>query len=109
MGLYEFFNDLLIQFDKEVTLPFKDCYNLDLAYAISIHSSQGSEYRGVIIPISLEHQFMLSRNLIYTAITRGKEKVILFGQENAFRNALKYVARDLRYTNLSHVLKDLRQ
>ena len=54
--------------------------NLELAYAISIHKSQGSEYSAVIIPITSEHSFMLTRSLIYTAITRGKSKVCLIGE-----------------------------
>ena len=81
--------------------------DLDLAYAISIHKSQGSEYPGVIIPVTREHSFMLSRNLLYTAITRGKQQVLMVGQSGSLKAALGRVMADKRYTNLSEVLKGI--
>jgi exodeoxyribonuclease V alpha subunit len=62
--------------------------SIDLAYATTIHKSQGSEYPVVIIPILNEASIMLQRNLIYTAITRAKEKVIIVGQKQAFFRAI---------------------
>ncbi len=96
--------DLLVCFDKDIRITYKDCFRLDLAYAISIHKSQGSEYPAVIVPVSLEHKFMLSRNLIYTAITRGKSKVFFVGQRRVLRDALSNTSKDLRHTNLAYQL-----
>ena len=75
--------------------------NLSLAYAITIHKSQGSEYPVVVLIVSNEHQFMLARNLIYTGITRGKELVIIIGQERAFSAATRRNNNTKRWTLLS--------
>ena len=90
--------------NKEVEFSSEQLMDLDLAYAISIHKSQGSEYPGVIIPVTREHSFMLSRNLLYTAITRGKQQVLMVGQSAALKLALNRVMADKRYTNLSQVM-----
>ena len=73
---------------------------IDLAYAITVHKSQGSEYANVVMPIVDDHRIMLTRKLIYTAITRGKQKVCLVGDKRIFKEALKKVYLNLRYTNL---------
>ena len=86
--------------NKEINYSLKDIYQVELAYAISIHKSQGSEYSHTILPISSEHEFMLSRNLIYTAVTRGKKKVILIGEFKAFEKGINDYIKDFRYTNL---------
>lgn len=71
-----------------------------LAYAISIHKSQGSEYPVVIIPLMKQHFVMLERNLIYTAVTRGKQKVYFLGQTDAYAMAVKNQKTLQRLTNL---------
>jgi len=71
-----------------------------LAYAISIHKSQGSEYPIVIIPLMKQHFVMLERNLVYTAVTRGKQKVYFLGQIDAFAMAVKNQKTQQRLTNL---------
>lgn len=78
----------------------KDVEDLDLAYAISIHKSQGSEYAAVIVPITSEHSFMLNRSLIYTAITRGKTKVCLIGERDVLKRTLRNSFKGFRYTGL---------
>ena len=94
-------NKIIVNFDnREVEYSGLNLYDLDLAYAISIHKSQGSEYSAVIIPINSEHIHMLSRNLLYTAITRGKKLVVLVGEKNIFENAINAFWKDTRYTNL---------
>ena len=100
-------DNYLVDFD-DVELDFSEVelLSLELAYAISIHKSQGSEYPGVIIPITSEHSFMLSRNLIYTAITRGKQQVILIGQKASLKQAIARVMKDRRYTGLKQILKN---
>ena len=99
--------DLIVEFDdREVYFTGLDPFDLDLAYAISIHKSQGSEYSSIIIPINSEHMHMLSRNLLYTGITRGKKQVVIIGEENTFRSAINAFWKDSRYTNLVSILKD---
>ena len=91
---------------KEVEFTSENRDKLDLAYAITIHKSQGSEYRAVVIPVSSNHIHMLTRKLLYTGITRGKEMVCLVGEKQAFKTALQIYRQDFRYTNLSYELRD---
>ena len=98
-------NSFIVEFDgKEIEFPEVEVEKLELAYAISIHKSQGSEYPAVIIPITSEHSFMLSRNLIYTAITRGRQQVILVGQISKLKDAISKVMKDRRHTGLKALL-----
>ena len=91
----------LIQFDnQEVEFEKSDFLDLQLAYSISVHKSQGSEYPLVIIPILKQHFMLLQKNLIYTAITRGKEKVILVGDSTAYAMAIKNTQSTDRKTHL---------
>lgn len=76
-------------YDRIVEYEYGDLEELVLAYAISIHKSQGSEYPAVIIPIFMQHFTLLQRNLIYTAITRAKKLCILIGQPKAIAMAIK--------------------
>ncbi len=82
--------------DKKVTYNFDELHELSLAYAISVHKSQGSEYPAVIMPITTRHYIMLQRNLLYTAVTRGQKLVILVGTKKALMIALKNNKTDLR-------------
>jgi exodeoxyribonuclease V alpha subunit len=74
--------------------------DLGLAYAISIHKSQGSEYPVVVVPLLKAHFMMLQRNLLYTAITRGRKKVIVVGDPTAYAMAVKYFTTRERFTHL---------
>jgi exodeoxyribonuclease V alpha subunit len=94
---------LYIMFDKMVKYPFSSISNLTLGYAISIHKAQGSEFKNVIIPISQAFRLMLRKKLVYTAITRAKEKVILIGNQMALNNAL-YQEDKVRQTTLARML-----
>ena len=89
---------------KEIDFSTKDAFDLQLAYAITIHLSQGSDYKGVIITCSSEHKFMLRRNLIYTALTRAKDKALLVGEESSLNEGIQKLP-DLRYTNLIETLQ----
>ena len=74
--------------------------DLSLAYAISIHKSQGSEYPVVILPLMKQHFMMLQRNLIYTGITRGKKEVFLIGEPEAYAMAVRNAKSNIRRSNL---------
>ena len=78
---------------------------VQLAYALSIHKSQGSEYPVVLLPLMKQHFIMLQRNLLYTAITRAKEKLFLIGSRDAYSIAVKNNKTDVRRTHLIERLK----
>lgn len=91
-----------IDFDgRVVSYQRNELDQLTLAYAVSIHKSQGSEYPAVVIPVLTEHWVMLSRNLLYTAVTRGKQLVILVGQRKALKQTIRQVDAHRRFTTLS--------
>ena len=81
--------------------------NLALAYAISIHKSQGSEYPVVIVPLLKAHFMMLQRNLLYTAITRGRRKVFIVGEPAAYAMAVRNRESKMRVTHLREKLAGL--
>lgn len=90
--------------DREVTYEFSEIDELVLAYALSIHKSQGSEYLATIIPIFTSHFALLQRNLLYTAITRAKKLCILIGQPKAIAMAIKNNKGVIRKTFLKEFL-----
>ncbi|KPJ67231.1 MAG: recombinase RecD [Coxiella sp. DG_40] len=92
---------LKINFDgRLVDYEFSELDEISLAYATSIHKSQGSEYPVVVIPLAMQHYVMLARNLIYTAVTRGKQLVIIIGQPKALAIAVRNNKTNKRITNL---------
>ncbi len=100
---------LIIQFDdgKLVTYEMNELDEILHAYAISIHKSQGSEYKAVIIPLHTQHYIMLKRNLLYTAVTRGKKLVIIIGSRKALDISIKNSDVLSRYTLLSQRLVNI--
>ena len=93
---------VLIKFeDRVVSYEWSDLDELVLAYAISIHKSQGSEYPAVVVPLLSQHYIMLQRNLLYTAITRAKRLVVLVGSKRAVAIAVRNNKVQRRYTNLA--------
>ncbi len=78
---------------------------VSLAYATSIHKSQGSEYPAVVVPLAMQHYMLLERNLLYTAVTRGKKLVVVIGQTKALAMAVKRLGSVKRLTNLQHRLQ----
>ena len=83
-------SELTVDFDgREVIYGFAELDELVLAYATTIHKSQGSEYPAVVIPLTTQHYVMLQRNLVYTGVTRGKRLVVLVGQRKALAIAVK--------------------
>lgn len=93
--------EVIISFDgRDVTYDYADLNEINLAYAISIHKSQGSEYPVVILPLYLQHYIMLSRNLVYTGLTRAKKLAIVIGSSKAIAIAVKHNNERQRYTRL---------
>ena len=93
--------ELHVDFDgREVTYGFGELYELVLAYATTVHKSQGSEYPAVVIPLSTQHYPMLQRNLVYTGVTRGKRLVVLVGQRKALAIAVKGARARRRWSKL---------
>lgn len=87
--------------DRVVDYPFKILDELELAYAVTIHKSQGSEYPAVIIPLLSGPRPLMNKNLIYTAITRAKNCVVIVGDENVFNEMCKNQSQTKRYSSLS--------
>jgi exodeoxyribonuclease V alpha subunit len=92
--------------ETRVKLDVKDFDNLNLAYAVSIHKSQGSEYKIVILPMFKSYSIMLKRKLIYTAVTRAKEKLVIIGDIDAFYQGLYEIEKN-RQTSLSSRLNPI--
>jgi exodeoxyribonuclease V alpha subunit len=92
---------MTIAFDgRPVIYAFGELDQIVLAYATTIHKSQGSEYPAVVIPVTTQHYMMLQRNLLYTGVTRGKRLVILLGQKKAVAIAVKNVSGRRRWSKL---------
>jgi exodeoxyribonuclease V alpha subunit len=93
--------------DKTIDYDFTELEELSLAYAITVHKSQGSEYPAVIVPILTQHFAMLQRNLLYTAITRGEKLVVLIGTPKALTIAIDNDRPRQRASSLAHRLQTL--
>ncbi|MFO0573437.1 MAG: AAA family ATPase [Polyangia bacterium] len=93
--------------DREARYDSEALEQLELAYAVSVHKSQGSEYQAVVVPLMLQHYPLLRRNLLYTAVTRGKKLVVLVANARALRRAVSEVGDLQRYTRLSLRLRDI--
>jgi exodeoxyribonuclease V alpha subunit len=93
--------ELAVNYDgREVIYEFGELDEISLAYAITIHKSQGSEFPAIVIPIATQQYLMLQRNLIYTGITRGKKLVLLIGQKKALSMAIRNNQSARRFTGL---------
>lgn len=93
--------ELAIEFDGRMVLyPLGELDQVTLAYATTIHKSQGSEYPAVVIPVAMAHYMMLKRNLIYTGITRGKRLVVIVGQKRALTMAVRTSDEGRRWSKL---------
>lgn len=107
-GVDEETQDVRIAFDdRVVAYPVDDLDDVGLAYAATVHKSQGSEYRAVVIPLLSQHYLMLQRNVLYTAVTRGKELVVLVGEPRALRRAMQNTEHTRRHTRLAERLRAL--
>jgi exodeoxyribonuclease V alpha subunit len=88
------FDDRLVKYD------YGELDEVSLAYAVSIHKSQGSEFPAVVIPLAMQHYMLLQRNLIYTGITRGKRLLVLVGQRKPLGIAVRNDRPQRRYSGL---------
>ena len=104
-----FSETLTVEYEERrmVEYPFKELDQLDLAYAITIHKSQGSEYPAVIIPLLTGPRMLMNRTLLYTAVTRARKCVTLVGDEKAFYNMEANVNEQKRYSGLRDRLEEL--
>ena len=90
---------------REIVYEFGELDELALAYAITIHKSQGSEFPAVVIPLAMQHYLLLQRNLVYTGVTRGKRLVVLVGQPKALGLAVRNNRTERRFSGLLARLK----
>lgn len=105
-GINQEEQEVVIKFyGNEVIYEYADLDQITLAYATTIHKSQGSEYPAIIVPITMQSYLMLKRSLIYTAVTRGKKLVIVIGQKKALAMAIKDAKSSNRYSKLKDWLQ----
>jgi exodeoxyribonuclease V alpha subunit len=99
--------ELSIRFDDRlVTYDFGELDEVSLAYAVTIHKSQGSEFPAVVMPVAMQHYMLLQRNLIYTGITRAKQLLVVVGQKKAMGLAVRNDQSRKRYSGLLGSLKE---
>lgn len=112
MGIIKEINDfaetMTVEFDegRKVEYSFKLLDELELAYAITIHKSQGSEYPAVVIPLLSGPSMLMNRNLLYTAVTRARKCVTLVGNEKTFFQMIHNISQQKRYSGLCERLKE---
>ena len=104
----EFAETMTISFDegRMVEYPFKQLEELELAYAVTIHKSQGSEYPAVVIPLLSGPRMLLNRNLLYTAVTRAKKCVTIVGDDKTFNEMIQNNSQQRRYSGLESRLRE---
>ena len=96
-------DEITVLFDgREVPYAFYELDELVLAYAVSVHKSQGSEYPAVVVPVLTQHYMLLQRNLIYTAVTRGRDLVVMVGTRKALAIGVNNDKTKKRFTNLRY-------
>jgi exodeoxyribonuclease V alpha subunit len=95
-----------VKFDqREVVYDFGELDEVALAYAITVHKSQGSEFPAVVIPLATQQYLLLQRNLVYTGITRGRKLVVVIGQRKALAIAVRNNKTERRFSGLLARLK----
>lgn len=100
--------NLEVEFEdgKFVTYPFKQLDELELAYAVTIHKSQGSEYPAVVLPLLTGPRMLMTRNLLYTGVTRAKQCVCIVGMENAVQEMIANESEQKRYSSLDERIRE---
>ncbi len=107
MNLYA--EEMVVEFDesREATYSFKELEELELAYAITIHKSQGSEYPAVVLPLLTGPRMLMNRNLLYTAVTRAKQCVTVVGSLETFQNMIRNVSENVRFSGLADRIREI--
>ena len=107
----QFAETLTVEFDegRMVEYTFKQLEELELAYAITIHKAQGSEYPAVIVPLYSGPRMLMTRNLIYTAVTRARSCVCIVGLPDTFQGMVDNDTEQKRYTGLKECIEELDQ
>ena len=102
----EFEREVGIRFEgREVVYDFNELDEISLAYAITIHKSQGSEFPAVVMPLAMQQYLLLQRNLLYTGVTRGRRLVVLVGDKKALQTAVRNADSKRRFTALTERLR----
>ncbi len=100
--------EVTVSYEKRpVAYEYAELDEIVLAYAVTVHKSQGSEYPAVVMPLLTQHYMLLQRNLLYTAITRGKKLVVIIGTKKALAIAIKNNKTQMRYTRLQYRLRNM--
>ena len=104
----EYAEQIVVEFEegKKVTYPFSGLEELELAYAITIHKSQGSEYPAVIMPLLTGPRMLFNRNLLYTGVTRARNCVTILGSRESIENMIANGSQHKRYTSLHLRIKE---
>ncbi|MDO4512754.1 MAG: ATP-dependent RecD-like DNA helicase, partial [Lachnospiraceae bacterium] len=99
---------LIVEYDdmRRVTYPFSLLDELELAYAITIHKAQGSEYPAVVMPILSGPKLLFNRNLLYTAVTRARNCVTILGSAATLQEMIDNVSESRRYTSLDERIRE---
>jgi len=100
---------MTVEFDEQrrVTYPFSQLDEIELAYAITIHKSQGSEYPAVILPLLSGPRMLFNRNLLYTGVTRARKCVTILGSSDTVNQMINNVSQNKRYTSLHDRIKEI--
>jgi len=100
---------MLVVFDeeKQVEYRFSEAEELELAYAITIHKSQGSEYPAVVIPLLSGPRMLFNRNILYTAVTRAKKSLTLVGSEEIVNYMIQNVNNQKRYSSFDYRIREM--
>lgn len=106
-----FSEEMTVEFDegRMVEYGFRQLEELELAYAITIHKSQGSEYPAVVIPVHSGPRMLMTRNLIYTAVTRARSCVCLVGIPEMFQSMVDNEMEQRRYTGLKERIREIEE
>lgn len=106
-----FLNELTVRFEdnKFVRYSFKELDELEHAYALTVHKSQGSEYPAVVLPLLEGPKPLMNRNILYTAVTRARKCICIVGDENVFYDMIKNVSEYRRYTSLAQRIREVKE
>lgn len=111
VGINPYDEEVVVEYDehRRVKYPYNLTEELELAYAITIHKSQGSEYPAVIIPLLQGPRLLYNRNLLYTAVTRAKKCLTIVGSDHVFQDMIQNKSEQTRYTSLSERIQEFQE